>query len=153
MFRQAGCFVGRKVAVDPAVPPQHAAHAVLAEVGGLRLVEPAPSIASIAFGHVQDGAEMVRLWEDALATTMVGIAEVDDGHAELYLTDRGQVIGCSLVHDAFWLVGKTFSAAMDEISAGKRPAPMLLPGQHEVWLYGELFRPGEAGVIGPTDLA
>lgn len=52
---------------------------------------------------------MVRMWEEVLATTMVGIAEQDGGHAELYLTQRGQVIGRSLVHPAFWLVGETFS--------------------------------------------
>ena len=153
MFREAGWFVGRNVEVDPAISPEHLSYAVLGEVGGLRLASPAPNISSIVFRRVLDGAEMVRMWEEALATTMVGIAEVDDGNAELYLTRRGQVIGCSLVHDAFWLVGETFSAAMDETCAGKRFAPMLLPGQHEVWLYGDLFKAGDPRVIGPADLA
>lgn len=153
IFRTAGWFVGRRADVDPAVPRQHPSYEILTEFGGLRLVAPSPRSVSLRFGRVSDGIVMVRAWERALVTTMVGIAEVDDGHAELYLTERGQVIGCSLVHDAFWLVGETFSAAMDEICAGKRHRPMLLPDQQEVWLYGDRFRRGDAGVVEPYDLS
>ena len=84
---------------------------------------------------------------------MVGIAEQDDGHAELYLTQEGQVIGCSLIHPACFLVGRTFEEAMEAIARGVRARPMLLPGQEEVTLYGVTFRQGDEAVIGPSQLA
>lgn len=151
-FRGAGWFEGRHVAVDASVPTGHPANAVLAELGGLSLLEPAPNVCSIAFRHVTEGAPFVAAWEAALGTTMVGIAEEDDGHAELYLTQEGQVIGCSLIHPACFLVGRTFAEAMDAIGRGERARPMLLPAQEEVTLYGVSFRQGDEAVIGPAQL-
>jgi hypothetical protein len=84
---------------------------------------------------------------------MVGVAEQDGGHAELYLTERGQVVGCSLVHPACWLVGPTFEVAMLALAEGRRSKPMMLPGQCEAMLYGIRFRPGDPEVLGPADLA
>ncbi|HET6942288.1 MAG TPA: SUKH-3 domain-containing protein [Sphingomicrobium sp.] len=152
-FRGAGWFEGRQVAVDRAVPAGHPASAVLAELGGLVLVEPAPNICSIAFQHVAEGAPFVAEWEAALGTKMVGIAKEDDGHSELHLTQSGQVIGCSLVHPACFLVGTTFEGAMNAIGRGERASPMLLPAQDEVTLYGVTFRHGDEAVIGPAELA
>ena len=89
-------------------------------------------------------------WEAALGTSMVGIAEEDDGHGELYITQGGQVIFCSLVHPACSLVGITFAEAMEAIGRGDRSRPMLLPEQSEVTLYGVVFRQGDPGVLGPN---
>jgi hypothetical protein len=152
-FREAGWFEGRHVAVDATVPASHPATAVLAELGGLALLDPAPNICSIAFHHVAEGSAFVAEWEAALRTTMVGIAEEDDGHAELYLTQEGQVVGCGLVHPACFLVGRTFGEAMDAIGRGERASTMLLPEQDEVTLYGITFRQGDEAVIGPAQLA
>jgi hypothetical protein len=153
VFRGAGWFEGRIVALDAAVPTCHPATAVLAEVGGLTLLDPAPNVCSIAFQHVNEGASFVAEWEAALGTTIVGIAEEDDGHAELYLTQEGQVIGCSLIHPACFLVGRTFEEAMEAIGRGERARPMLLPAQDDVTLYGITFRQGDEEVVGPAQLA
>ncbi len=84
-----------------------------------------------------------------MGADMVGIAEVDDGHATLYLSSRGHVIGCSNIHDAYFLVGRTIGEA---IGSGRRAKPMLLPGESEVMLYGSTFCQGDVEVIGPDEL-
>ena len=150
LFRAAGWFEGRHVAVDAAVPMGHPATAVLAELGGLALVDPTPSVCSVAFRHVTEGAPLLAEWEAVLGTKLIGIAEEDDGHGELYMTQRGQVIFCSLIHPACSLVGRTFAEAMEAIGRGERSRPMLLPEQPEVTLYGVVFRQGEPDVLGPS---
>src|SRR5688500_17827247 len=52
LLQRAGWFEGRCVAVDATVPPQHPSYAVLAELGGIVLRDPAPNVGSIAFRHV-----------------------------------------------------------------------------------------------------
>jgi hypothetical protein len=151
-FEAAGWFSGRQVDVAAAVPIDHPAYALLAEFGGLTLTKPAPHICSIAFRHVTDGESDMLAWAAALETDMVGIAEEDDGHATLYLSGRGQVIGCSNVHPAWFLVGRTIGEALDTIGHGKRARPMLLPDEDEITLYGVTFRQGDAEVIGPDAL-
>ena len=153
VFRNAGWFEDRRVAVDAAVPMYHPSFAVLTELGGVVLRNPAPSVVSIAFQHGDDAAPDVAEWEAALGTKIVGVAEQDGGHAELYLTGRGQVLGFSLIHPACWLVVETFGSALQALTEGRRSKPMLLPGQEGVTLYGTRFHRGDAGVLGPTDLA
>jgi hypothetical protein len=153
VFERAGWHRGRNVGVPADVPSQHPAHALLAELAGIRLKRPASNIRSITFTHVMEAASHVRPWEAALATTMVGIAQQDDGHAELYLTEREEVIGCSLVHFALWLVGRTFPEAREAIVRGEPSKPMLLPGENGVTLYGSVYLQGDPAVIGPSDLA
>ena len=152
-FKTAGWFEGRQIAVPSAVPASHPASALLAELGGLTLVNPAPNICSVAFQYTAEAAELMVAWEVALATKLVGIAVKDDGHAELYLGDRGHVIGCSLVHPACFLVGRTIEEALEAIGSGKRAQPMLLSDEEEITLYGETYRQGDQAVIGPSDLA
>jgi hypothetical protein len=101
-FEAAGWTEGRQIDVVSSVPLHHPAHAVLAELGGLTLTDPSPNICSIEFRHVNEGVSDLMAWTAALGTDMVSIAEADDGHATLYLTGRGQVIGCSNVHPAFF---------------------------------------------------
>ena len=152
LFRAAGWFDGRHVAVGADVPTCHPGTAILAELGGLALLNPAPNVCSIAFKHVTEGASSLAAWEAALGTKIVGIAEDDDGHGELYITQGGRVIHCSLVHPAVSLVGSTFVEAMEAIGRGDRSRPMLLPGQSDVTLYGVLFRQGDPSVLGPNAL-
>ena len=151
-FKTAGWFEGRQVAVPSAVPASHPASALLAELGGLTLVNPAPNICSVAFQHTTDAAELMVGWEAALGTELVGFAVEDDGHAELYLSDRGHVIGCSLVHPACFLVGRTIEEAIEGIGSGKRAQPMLLSDEEEITLYGDTYRQGDQAVLGPSDL-
>lgn len=151
-FEAAGWTEGRRVHVSSGVPLHHPAHEVLAELGGLTLKDPAPNICSIEFQHITDGGSDLIAWAAALNTQIVGIAEEDEGHATLYLSGRGQVIGCSNVHPACFLVGRTIDEALDAIGRGTRARPMLLPHNSEVTLYGVIFRQGDDEVIGPGDL-
>lgn len=152
VFEAAGWVHGRQVDVASAVPIDHPAHSVLAELGGLTLTDPTPAIRSIAFGHVAEGESDMAAWATALGTDMVGIAEEDGGHATLYLSSLGQLIGCSNVHPAYFLIGRTIGEALDAIGHGKRAQPMLLPDEDEITLYGVTFRQGDEEVIGPNDL-
>lgn len=99
-----------------------------------------------------EGASDLIAWATALQTDFVSIAQEDDGHATLYLSGRGQVIGCSNVHPACFLVGRTIGEALNAIGSGKRAQPMLLPEESEVTLYGVIFREGDDDIIGPEDL-
>ncbi len=148
-LRRAGWFEGRRVTVHTSVSVDHPAYAVLAELGDLIFPNPSPSVTSIAFRYDKDAKEWMAAWEAALAMDLVSIAEQDDGHAALYLTDRGHMIGCSLVHPACFLVGQTFGKALQAIWSGERARPMLLPDEEEVILYGNRFRRGDPVVIGP----
>lgn len=152
VFEAAGWVHGRQVDVASAVPIDHPAHSALAELGGLTLTDATPGIRSIAFGHVAEGESDMAAWATALGTDMVGIAEQDGGHATLYLSGLGQVIGCSNVHPACFLIGRTIGEALDAIGRGKRAQPMLLPDEDEITLYGVTFHQGDEEVIGPNDL-
>lgn len=152
-FEAAGWFPGRTIEVAPAVPFDHPAHAVLAEIGGLALSNPAPNICSVAFRHVTEGASDLAEWEAALGTDMVSFAEEDDGHATLYLSGRGHVFGRSNVHPAVFLIGRTIGEALDALGSGRRAQPMLLPDEDEITLYGVTFRQGDREVIVPSGLA
>lgn len=151
-FEAAGWTEGRQVHVPSGVPLHHPAQEVLAELGGLTLEDPAPNICSIKFQYRPDGGSDLNAWASALNTQIVGIAEEDDGHATLCLSGRGQVIGCSNVHPACFLVGRTIGEALDAIGRGKRARPMLLPHDSEVTLYGVTFRRSDDEVIGPDHL-
>lgn len=152
LFEQAGWSEGRCVAVDAAVPDDHPAYTVLSELGGLSLHDPAANIRSIEFKYVDGAALSVSRWEEALGTKLVGIAEQDDGHGELYITGRGQVIGCSLVHPACWLVGQSVQGALEALASGENSKPILLADEDEVTLYGTRFHRGDSNVLGIADL-
>jgi hypothetical protein len=152
-FQKAGWFEGRQVAVGPGVPTGHPAHAILAELTGVTLIEPAPNVCSVEFKAITQVDPSIAAWGEALGTSMVGIAEEDDGHSELYLTDRGQVIGSSQVHPACFLVGQSFDEAIEAIGRGDQARPLLLPDQEEVTLYGRAFRHGDPEVLGPGDIS
>jgi hypothetical protein len=149
VFEHAGWFPGRQADVRVDAPPGHPARALLLELSGLALVRPRSSVVEVHFQPVSMAAGRVVAWATALRTHMSGIAETDDAQGELYMTDAGHVIGCSLVHDAFWLQGRTFAEAMERIWSGERSRPMLLPGQEETVLYGTTFRPGDPEILTP----
>ncbi len=118
-FQKSGWFEGRQVAVAPGVPKDHQAYAILAELSGLTICDPGPNVCSVEFKAINEVDPPVTVWAKLLATSVVGIAEEDDGHSELYLTGRGQVIGSSQIHPACFLVGRTFQEAMEAIRRGR----------------------------------
>ena len=149
VFERAGWFPGRDVVVRVDAPPGHPARPLLAELSGIALVRPQSRIVEVEFQPVSMAAGRVVAWAAALRTHMAGIAETHNAHGELYMTEAGHVIGCSLVHDAFWLAGRTFAEAMARIWSGGPSRPMLLPGQEEAILDGITFRRGDPDVLTP----
>ncbi len=104
----------------------------------------------VEFKHVIDEGRDVAAWEAALQATAIGIGELHNAHGELYMTNRGQLFGISVIHPACFFEGRTFDEAITAIVQEKRSRPMLLPGQDRVELYGEEFLQGDAEVVGPT---
>lgn len=151
-YSENRCSFSLAIPVATEVPQDHPAHAISAELAGITFIKPAPSICSIQFKAIVDADRWIAEWAEALGTTMVGIAEQDDGHAELYLTESGQLIGSSQVHPACFLVGRTFQEALEGIGSGVRATPLLLPDQDHITLYGRLFRRGNEEVLGLAEL-
>jgi SUKH-3 immunity protein len=108
-FRASGWRPGRRVVVAQVVPSDHPAYAILAEFAGLRV------------GHVGSGGkecatsdvvfqllwpdDTIRVWDELLATRLIGVAEVHHAHEELFVDDHCRFFGASLIHDAFYFHG------------------------------------------------
>jgi hypothetical protein len=148
-FIRGGWCEGRETPVDTTVPQSHPARAVLAELTGVRLTRPGDDIVEVDFKYIKDNDPLIIEWASALGMQIVGIAEAHNAHGELYITDRGHVIGSSIIHGACWFQGRSFAEAMEAILSGTRSRPMLLPGQTEMMLYGNTFRHGDAALITP----
>jgi SUKH-3 immunity protein len=144
-FVAAGWQPERQVAVPSSVPAEHPAAAIVAALGGLNVVpnrksgeECAPN--DLAFREVTLD-DYINVWATLLGTLLVGIAEVHDGHGELYVATDGRCFGRSCIHDAFYFEGQTFADAVERSLLGRRVRPMLLPDQPSVSLYGIQYTP------------
>lgn len=137
-FEKGGWHRGRKVAANPSVPIEHPAFAVLAELNGVRLMRLSGDheVCEVDFQFLPDKDELPRLWEAALGTRLVGIAEHHNAHCELYMSGTGHVFGNSIIHPAFWHVGRNFTEAMENLMTGHHGRPMLLDHQTSVMYYG-----------------
>jgi len=141
-FAAAGWRAGRRVTVPPVVPHQHPAHAVLAEFGGLMVGrtghgEECPKH-ELLFGYVEPDSVILR-WADLLQSRLIGVAEIEDGHAELYVDASGRWFFASCIHDAFAFEGASFAEAVERELLGRRCKPMLRPDQSSVVMWGEVF--------------
>jgi hypothetical protein len=103
-FAAAGWKAGRQVTVPAVVPHQHPAHAVLAEFGGLVVGQNGPgeecTKSTLSFGYIEPHRAILR-WADLLQSRLIGVAEIEDGHAELYADTSGRWFFASCIHDAF----------------------------------------------------
>ena len=141
-FDAAGWKVGRRVTVPAVVPHQHPAHAVLAEFGGLvvgqngRGEECAKH--SLSFGYLEPDRAVLR-WADLLQSRLIGVAEIEDGDAELYVDASGRWFFASCIHDAFAFEGASFAEAVERELLGWRCKPMLRPDQSSIVMWGEVF--------------
>lgn len=146
----AGWREGRQVAVSSAVPADHPAAMILAEFGGLTVEPPgegeecAPH--ALAFQELWPDPSILEVWASLLGTRLVGIADLDHGHGELYIAADGRCFGRSCMHDAFWLQGGSFSEALERALLGRRSRPLLRPGQSTVTLYGDRFAADSPGL-------
>ncbi len=151
-FRESGWYPGRRVAVDERVPVDHPAHAVLAELGGLRLTRLYGDyeVCEIDFQHVADKDDYPRLWEAALGTELVGIAEHHNAHGDLWMSGRGHVFGNGMVAPVFWHIASTFQEAIENLMAGHPGRPMLLDAQSTTMSYGREFSWNDPEVLRPS---
>lgn len=143
LFIAAGWHPDRQVTVPSEVPVDHPAAAILSEFGDLIVgtngVGQECSSSDVAFGRSWSVPTLVEPWSELLGSSLVSVAETDTGHCELYVDGLGRYFGISMIHDAFWFVGQSFGEAMERLLLGRRPQPMLRPGQDSVMLYGETF--------------
>ena len=151
-FERSGWHHGRQVAVDSGVPVDHPAHAVLAEFSGLRLMHfhGDYEVCEVDFQFVADKDDYPRLWEAALGTELVGIAEHHNAHGELWMSDRGHVFGNSMIHHAFWYIGSTFHEAIENLMAGRRGRPMLLDSEASATHFGREYTRSDPEVLHPS---
>ena len=90
----------------------------------------------MVFSHLQTDDPILRVWEELLATQLVGVAEFCHAHGELYVDGDGRCFGQSCVHDAFYFEGASFAEAAERLLLGRQPRPMLRPDQQSVDVCG-----------------
>src|SRR5262245_36694915 len=115
-FLDAGWYPGRSVSAPDSVPRNHPASDVLAAFGGLVILEREairdpewPPIEELVFRALHPCAAVTEVWGELLGSRLVGIAEVHNAHAELYLAADGRCFGSSLIHPAFYFHGESFA--------------------------------------------
>jgi hypothetical protein len=115
-FAVAGWKDGRRVTVPALIPHQHPAHAVLAEFGGLMVGQNGRGEEcakhTLLFGYVEPDRVILR-WADLLQSRLIGVADIENGHAELYVDASGRWFFGSSVHDAFAFAGASFAEAVE----------------------------------------
>ena len=142
IFAEAGWKPGRRISVCPVVPLKHPAHSVLAEFGELTVGENGSGEEcakhSLSFGYIEPDRAVLR-WANLLQTQLIGVAEIENGHAELYVDASGRWFFASCIRDAFAFEGVSFAEAMERELLGRRCMPMLRPDQSRVVMWGEEF--------------
>lgn len=144
LFMEAGWFPERREPTSDAVPADHPAVAILAGLGGLT-VRPHSSTGKecgtmiIRFRMLPIEDASTRTWADLLDARLVGIADLGDGHAGLYIADDGRCFFECWIDDAFGFVAEDFASAVERILTGQRIRPMLRPDQSSIDFYGVPF--------------
>lgn len=151
-FEESGWRPGRRVPVDPRVPPDHPAHDVLAELGGLELnvIWGDFEVCEASFQYLAHANRRVERWEAALDRRLIGIAEHHNAHGELLLSETGHVFINSIIHPAFALQGRSFGEAIDNILSNRPPRPMLLEDDDSIIFAGVELTHADPQVLGPT---
>jgi SUKH-3 immunity protein len=143
-FIAAGWHPGRRVAVSSAVPADHPAAEILAAFGGLTITpdreageECAPD--DLVFRELWPDESITVVWAKLLGTRLIGVADMQHAHGELYVAADGRCFGRSCIHDAFYFEGASFADAAEASMLGRRAKPLLRPDQASVTLYGDRF--------------
>jgi hypothetical protein len=153
-FLDAGWFLGRSVPVAASVPRDHPAWAVLAVFGGLTILEREPEPdpnwppkEELVFRALYPCPPVTDVWGGLLGSRLVGIADVHNAHAELYLAADGRCFESHCIgHPAFYYRGASLADAVEGLLLGRRARPMLKPDQESVSLYGEQFTADSPGL-------
>jgi hypothetical protein len=141
LFRSAGWYPGREVPL--AAPLHHPASSILSAFSGLHVGQVGDgdtcAASDIDFQPLDLDEATILEWSRLLATHLVGVGLVHNGHGELWVASDGRCFGRSLIHEAFWLDGEIFSQAMEGLLRGLRARPLIHPKQTSVMLYGDVF--------------
>lgn len=127
---------------EPREFASHPAAHVMAELDGLRVgrmgIRPGQTSGELLFGYRSCEHEDPHIseWEALLFTRLVNIAEVDGGHAAMFMDEAGACYLNSNVHDAFTYMGDSLQEALDGFLVNRWVKAMLRPGQASVSLYG-----------------
>ena len=100
---------------------------------------------TLIFGYVEPDRIVLR-WADLLQSRLIGVADVEDGHAELYVDASGRWFFASSIHGAFAFEGASFAQAMERQLLGQRSQPMLRPDQSSVVMWGEVYTSDDSRV-------
>ena len=146
IFSAAGWKADRQVPVPAPVPHEHPAYAVLSEFGGLTVGRNGAGKEcakhKLVFGYIEPDREVLR-WTDLLQSQLVGVADIEAGHGELYVDASGRWFFRSCIHDAFAFEGASLAEAMECELLGRRSQPMLRPDQSRVVMWGKVFTPDD----------
>lgn len=151
-FQRAGWQPSRSVPVPAHVPRSHPAWQVLAQFGGLSVgscgtgIECAASDLGFRPSPPDDNDEEIIGWQQRLGSTLVSVADVHQGHGELFVDAAARCFCRSYVHDAFTFEGDTVEQAIENILLGIRARPMLRPDQTSINLYGINFAADDPSV-------
>lgn len=108
------------------VPADHPAAALLREFDGLHVLNSGAgedhAKGDIAFGtdlNLADDSDFFA-WQQRLSTTLIGIAEINQGYGTLLVDSEGACYHMNCINDAFVLIDKSFSVAVENILLGRR---------------------------------
>lgn len=108
------------------VPPWHPATALLQQLAGLQVgtcdTGEECATSDVVFGTFEHlhGDEDFLAWQQRLGSTLVSIAEVHHGHGALLMDEQGRCYVLSIIHDGFWLQGRTFAQAVETLVFGRK---------------------------------
>ncbi|EMN5129391.1 SUKH-3 domain-containing protein [Burkholderia contaminans] len=90
-----------------------------------------------AFHALAHQDRQIAAWEQALGTTMIGVAEDDLGYVEFYVDAQGRVFATNCVVDGVYLCGFTFGEAVERTLCGRVAIPLVLDDRATIAYYGE----------------
>lgn len=122
------------------IPEKHPAINMLTQFNGLKVgvcgTGEECATSDIDFQFIEDNWDDIIIWNDLLLSVLIGIAEVQHMHMQLYIDQLGKCYILSLIDDEFLFCGNDFSEAMAALLLGRKLRPMLRPGQDSVTSYG-----------------
>jgi hypothetical protein len=151
-FVKAGWHHSYRFAHDLDQIVGHPAHEIMSRFGGLH-IDPMDinqlekRTADIQFMSLQDKDPLVQQWEQELGTKLIGIAEFERGHMELYVSSEGKFFANCIVAPLFLFVGHTFEKAVRKLILNDRMQLMFLPNETSNRWYGEIVKPGDPSTI------
>lgn len=131
--------------VPNGAPEGHPSATILEALSGLRVGSTGAgdtcARSDIRFFLLSPGSYDHRIldWNRLLRTSLVGVAEVHNGHGEMWVAADGRCFNRSIIHDAFSYLGADFAEALQRLLLGQRCRPLIHPDQESVMMYGDVY--------------